>query len=913
MININSAETLESVRAERDKLREMLAERERRLARLEADHRRAVNESHAIYMTGLDIMSQLDLPSTLHAILRRIKSIVNVDASLLYLAEPNNGHLVVSAELDVAPSLLGQPLDVDNSLPYEVQRTGIPLVLDHYGEHMARLHGEPFAHYHTAALLPLRWQGNVIGVVSLYYFKSEVTFSLDDLDSLQHITVQAAIAIYNAQQYAAEQERNRQLAMLYQASVQVTSRLDLEAVLRTAAVSFIDMLHAPACAIYEYYPENGLHLISHYGTVADHNFAHSHAAKQLPSHLNEMISNYHWVVLQRSDPMLSPECVNYLEVRQAYSALLIPMRFENGVQGIVEVLELSAPRQFLMNEINTAQALAANISIAISHAELHAKLRAQRISEQAVLLMLTRQLLELTSEHEIAEAVASATAEAFAVRHVNLVLHKNGVFSTRALRGWENTDLTDRTWLSGDGTAIGYAIKTRELCVVDDYQTEVRFAQPTHFRQANMRSAMIAPIIYGGAVLGVLAIARPQPSAFSSDDTRLFSLIAYQTAVALDRAHLIESVRAQNATLEQRVQQRTQEISAAQERTVAILFAAGESLIVFDQNGNVELVNNAFEEQHGYSLSEARQRTSTELLGFDVFDLIKEAQTSDSVPQRVWRGDRIVPRRHGESYDAAVTLSRVPDAKGETIGIVASLRDISYLKEVSRMKANFISNVSHELRTPLANLKLYLHLIQKGSAERRDHYLGTMQRESDRLQALIEDLLTLSRLDSDSVQINLQATDLNHLIGTLVTDRQMLAEQRGLTLAYTPDSISVFVMLDAKLIMQAVGNLISNAMNYTPDGGNIHVSVLHNEKHAIICVADNGLGIAPEEKSRLFDRFFRGSAAQRTGAAGTGLGMAIVQEIAAKHNGSINFESILGQGTIFYLNLPLHTTLENGN
>lgn len=89
--------------------------------------------------------------------------------------------------------------------------------------------------------------------------------------------------------------------------------------------------------------------------------------------------------------------------------------------------------------------------------------------------------------------------------------------------------------------------------------------------------------------------------------------------------------------------------------------------------------------------------------------------------------------------------------------------------------------------------------------------------------------------------------------------------------------------------------------------------MLHSEKRAIICVADSGLGIAPEEQSRLFDRFFRGSAAQRTGAAGTGLGMAIVQEIAAKHGGNITFESELGQGSTFYLHLPLHTTLENGN
>ncbi|MFN7210579.1 MAG: sensor histidine kinase, partial [Aggregatilineales bacterium] len=390
------------------------------------------------------------------------------------------------------------------------------------------------------------------------------------------------------------------------------------------------------------------------------------------------------------------------------------------------------------------------------------------------------------------------------------------------------------------------------------------------------------------------------------------SLIAYQTAVALDRANLIEAVRAQNALLEERVQQRTREISAAQERTTAILFASGESLIVFDQNGKVELVNAAFEEQHGYSTAEARQLSSLELLGFDVFELIQEAQTSEGVAKRVWRGERRVPRRDAEPYEAAITLSRVPNATGETIGVVVSLRDISYLKEVARMKAQFISNVSHELRTPLANLKLYLHLLQKGSAERRDHYLATMQRESERLSALIEDLLTLSRLDSEHTTVDLLPTDLNALIGNLVTDRQALAEQRGLELRYTPSPSPATALLDAKLIVQAVGNLISNAMNYTPSGGTICVSVRREAREALICVADSGLGIAPEEQARLFERFYRGSAAQRTGAAGTGLGMAIVQEIVAKHGGRIAFESELDKGTTFYLRLPLYEGPENG-
>ncbi len=897
----NAVEAFEALRAERDALKA-------RLARLEADYQRAIDESYAVYMTSVDILSQVDLPSTLHLILQRIRNIVQLDAGLLCLTVQGSSDLVVGAQLGITPDLIGQRLPEDDSPLHQVRRMGIPQVMTGCGRAAAALPDERLAHCNAAALLPLNWHANVIGVLALYRV-SGPAFSLDDLDSLQHIIMQTAIVIHNAQQQAAEQEHNRQLATLYRVSAQVTSSLNLDSVLHSAAAAFVQTLDVSSCAIYEHHAEGALQLISHYNATQSGSAA--------PASLNlafarEVLSKQQCVVLQRNDPMLSVECAAYLDQRQAYSALLLPIRFEDGSQSIVELLQMDAPRQFSISEINTAQALAANISIAVSHARLHSQLRTQRISEQAILLDLARQLLELKTEQEIAESVVNATAAAFRLRHVSLFLESHGLFRLRAWRGWHESCMAGRTWQANDGTAIGYAIKTHELCVIDDYQAEVRFIQPEYFRQANMRSSMIAPIIYDGAVLGVLAIAHPQPFAFSSDDMRLLSLIAYQTAVALDRAHLIESVRAQNALLEQRVQQRTQEISAAQERTVAILFATGESLIVFDQDGKVELVNAAFEEQHGCSLAEAQQYSSTELLGFDVFELIKHAQTSEGVPKRVWRGERRVPRRSAEPYEAAVTLSRVSNAKGETIGIVVSLRDISYLKEVARMKANFISNVSHELRTPLANLKLYLHLLQKGSPERRDHYLATMQRESERLSALIEDLLTLSRLDSEHVAVNLEPTDLNVLIGNLVMDRQVLAEERGLTLAYTPDSTAAMAMLDSRLIVQAVGNLISNAMNYTPSGGVIHVSVLHEEEHALICIADSGLGIAPEEQGRLFDRFFRGSAAQKTGAAGTGLGMTIVQEIVAKHKGQITFESELGKGTTFFLRLPLHRSPEDG-
>jgi len=234
-----------------------------------------------------------------------------------------------------------------------------------------------------------------------------------------------------------------------------------------------------------------------------------------------------------------------------------------------------------------------------------------------------------------------------------------------------------------------------------------------------------------------------------------------------------------------------------------------------------------------------------------------------------------------------------------------------HLLALSHLKDQFVSNVSHELRTPIAGLMLYHSLLKAGPPEKRDHYLAALGRETERLNNIIEDLLRLSRLDREAVEVNPTTVDLNALARQYVADRTPLAQSRGLALSLDTHPTPPTVQADEGLLGQALSVLLTNALNYTPQGGQIVVSTGTRQEEgrqwAAISVADTGPGIPPGERQQIFERFFRGRAGRDSRTPGTGLGLAIAAEIIRLHQGRIEVESDgqPGQGATFTLWLPV--------
>jgi len=232
-----------------------------------------------------------------------------------------------------------------------------------------------------------------------------------------------------------------------------------------------------------------------------------------------------------------------------------------------------------------------------------------------------------------------------------------------------------------------------------------------------------------------------------------------------------------------------------------------------------------------------------------------------------------------------------------------------HLTILSKVKDEFVSNVSHELRTPITSIKLYHDMLEK-KPKAVTQYIVHMKRETDRLARLIDDLLFLSRLDQNRTEMIFGWVDLNLLVKDLVADRIPLAESRQLLLNSDIQADIPPVWADERMISQVLSILLTNAFTYTPPGGDVKVFTHYKEDDNLLLVGfsvcDNGYGITEEECKRLFERFYRGRAAQNANTNGAGLGLAIAKEIVERNNGKIEVQSegSPGKGTTFTVWLP---------
>jgi GAF domain-containing protein len=230
------------------------------------------------------------------------------------------------------------------------------------------------------------------------------------------------------------------------------------------------------------------------------------------------------------------------------------------------------------------------------------------------------------------------------------------------------------------------------------------------------------------------------------------------------------------------------------------------------------------------------------------------------------------------------------------------------LKELDQLKDKFISTVSHELRTPLTNIKIHLGLLEKRGPEILSRQLPILQRETERLRGLIEDLLDLSRLQTEPTPVHRERQPLDELVGEVVTTHTARAEAKGLILRYLPASEALWIPSDRAQLIRVFTNLLGNAVAYTARGGQITVqtrpSHLGAKAGVLVRIHNSSPPIPHEELPHLFERFYRGRTGHESGEPGTGLGLAICKEIVERHGGRIEVESAEGEGTTFSVWLP---------
>ncbi len=252
--------------------------------------------------------------------------------------------------------------------------------------------------------------------------------------------------------------------------------------------------------------------------------------------------------------------------------------------------------------------------------------------------------------------------------------------------------------------------------------------------------------------------------------------------------------------------------------------------------------------------------------------------------------------------------SPVLDDRGGFIGRLWTLRDVTEQRELDRLKDDFVATVSHELRTPLTSMMGFLEMIREGEAgelnDEQQRFLAIVYRSSERLQRLVGDLLFVARLDANGLQLQFSDAHLGDIVRESVESSGALARSREVSLVAEVDPVPP-VSGDKERLSQLVGNLISNALKFTPAGGSVVARAFVDGGRAVVEIADTGIGIPPAEQSRLFQRFFRSSTATEQAIPGTGLGLVISRAIAEAHGGTIEVTSLPGEGTTFRVEIPL--------
>ncbi len=389
-----------------------------------------------------------------------------------------------------------------------------------------------------------------------------------------------------------------------------------------------------------------------------------------------------------------------------------------------------------------------------------------------------------------------------------------------------------------------------------------------------VKAILSVPMIVAGRVIGVLNVDYKLSSrSFTKHDVHLMSTLADYAAIAIENARLYWAIEGERAKLH------------------TILRDAQDAVIVTDAETRLVLANNAA--RAAFNLNEAA-------IGTRLADVIHHPALLDLFEQG---------KLHGRSWRAEVPLGDGRTLQGQLselsgVGFGAVLQDITRLKELDRVKSEFISIVSHDLRTPLTTIRGYVDLLSRVGPlnDVQQDFVARIERSTGNIVELISDLLDVSRIEA-GLDWEMESTDLARIVQDAVAVLRSNAEAKQQTLTVEVADLPP-ILGNRRRLEQVVANLVGNAIKYTPEGGRIDVALRAENDFMVLRVRDNGIGISAQDQQRIFDKFYRVESDETMAIVGSGLGLSIVKTIVEKHMGRVWVESEVGAGSTFSVLLP---------
>ena len=385
--------------------------------------------------------------------------------------------------------------------------------------------------------------------------------------------------------------------------------------------------------------------------------------------------------------------------------------------------------------------------------------------------------------------------------------------------------------------------------------------------------------------LGVIQVVHREKRKIGKDELSLVRAIVTTLSLSIDRLQTL--------------------VLAQHSKTASLVESLTDGVIMFNDKEEIVLMNPAFSAYTGFSREYFNMK--------DLYKLLAEHNIQTMVKKAIDKGETshinevVLVRRYYEMF-----ITPVRDNKEQIVGGAIIFHDITYLKEINKMKTEFVAVASHQLRTPLTAIKLFTDMMLRGEtgkmSKEQNEYLENVNESTERMVRLVNDLLNVTRIESGHLRVEPQEIEVKNFLKNIIAEAKPLAINRQQKINYSEKGKRIpKVMLDQNLMRQVFHNLIVNAIRYSPKRtGIISITLKQDKKDSfVVVVHDNGIGIPKKAQKRIFEKFYRADNAIKSITEGTGLGLYVSKMIVESSGGKIWFESAKGRGSSFYVRIPI--------
>lgn len=511
----------------------------------------------------------------------------------------------------------------------------------------------------------------------------------------------------------------------------------------------------------------------------------------------------------------------------------------------------------------------------------------RRVRQRNYLLEISRAITEELDLNKVLARILSVSIELLAGRAGIIALRSEDL-------GWHiaSAQGIQESFLSGLDRLLADIPAHQDAARFEVPEVNRRLRRITEAASLGLLKAISLPMLAQDQLVGVIFVFRAYRGSFTEADRDLLRGFASQAAIAVHNAGLFSQVAQQKQYLDK------------------VLDSAADGIFILNPELNISRFNRACAFITGYSQAEIAGRNHETVIrwrdvttGVTLPDARMEGWPNAAGATLYVEGDLI--KKDGRLVSVGITYAPVISPTGELLSIIGNMRDITKFRQADELKSTFISIISHELRTPVALIKGYVGTLRREDAQWDPavvrQSLEVIEEEADRLTELIDDLLDASRLQAGGLPLNVSEVDLVQLARRTVERFRTQTDRHAFQIEFPPDFPPLHA--DEERLTQVMTNLLSNAVKYSPAGGEIRIEGTVEETEVSICVHDQGPGISPEDAERIFDRFYRASAAT-TRTQGAGLGLFLAKAVVEAHGGRIWVDPSSDSGARLCFTLP---------